>query len=130
MKNNLSPNDFDVLGDIAESLREIKQWTRLIGFPAAKTTLEAVLSSDEKKLVYHLCDGNRSAKEIAALSGVNIRFISEWGQAWEAIGILTQSKSISVKGRRQKLFELFDFGISIPSKFIKQEEVNSNEPVV
>jgi hypothetical protein len=129
MRSNLNTNDLDVLSEIAESLRELNQWARLIGFPAAKKTLETLLDSDEKKIVYHLCDGNRGAKEISVLSGVNIRYVSEWGQSWEAIGILRQSRSTTVKGRREKLFELSDFGISLPSKLIKQEEVNRNEHV-
>ncbi|MGA7195125.1 MAG: hypothetical protein WBW94_16000 [Anaerolineales bacterium] len=125
--NNLNTNELDILSEIAKSLQEINQWVRLIGFPAAKTTLENVLDTDEKKIVYHLCDGNRGAKEIATQSGVNIRYVSEWGQAWEVIGILAQSKTTSVKGRRQKLFELSDFGISIPNKLIKQVEVSTDE---
>ncbi|SRR5258706_12016601 len=121
----LQNNNQEVLINIDQSLQEIKQWIRLIGFPAAKTTLETTLSSQEKKIVYHLSNGQRSSKEIASLSGVNIRYVSEWSQFWEAIGILTQSKSTNVKGRRQKVFELSDFGISIPSKYIKLEEVNN-----
>lgn len=127
MENQPNPSDTEIFDEISESLREIKLWARLIGFPAAKATLETVLNTDEKKVVYHLCDGNRNAKEIAALSGVNVRFVSEWGQAWEAIGILMQSKSKSVKGRRQKVFELSNFGMSIPSKMTKIEEVSTNE---
>ncbi len=129
MENPQNSNNYEILGLIAEALNEIKQWSRLIGFPAAKVALETALNTEEKKIVYHLSNGNRSTKEIASLSGVNIRYVSEWGQSWEAIGILMQSKSTTVKGRRQKLFELSDFGIPIPSKFLKQEEVNKNEHV-
>ena len=127
--NNLNSNELDILGEIVASLRELNQWARLISFPAAKTTLETVLDTDEKRTVYHLCDGNRSAKEIATQSGVNIRYISEWGQAWEAIGILTQSKVANVKGRRQKLFDLSDFGIVVPNKFMKHTEEIRDEHI-
>ena len=79
-----------------------------------KQTLETVLDSNEKRLVYHLTDGQRSVAEIQKLTGVNVRYISEWGQEWERIGIAGPSRVSSVRGRRQRAFDLADFGLEIP----------------
>ena len=103
-----------LLQEIADSLRELVIWTRVIGYPIVKQTLETVLGSDEKRLVYHLTDGQRSVKEIQKLTGINARYISEWGQEWERLGIASPSRVSSVRGRRQRTFDLVDFGLEIP----------------
>lgn len=108
-------NTDDVLENIATSLNEIKNWMKIIGYPKAKGILEAVLDTDEKRMVYEFCDGARSSKEISQLSGVNIRYVSEWGQVWEAIGILEQSQVSTIKGRRQKVFDLSNFDMDVPN---------------
>lgn len=113
-----------LLQEIAESLRELVAWTRVIGHPTVKQTLERVLDSDEKRLVYHLTDGRRSVAEIQKLAGVNARFISEWGREWEKFGIVEQSRISKIKGRRQKLFDLAVFGISVPDQIVS---IVSNE---
>lgn len=105
-----------LLHEINDSLRELVTWTRVTGYPVVKQTLETVLDSDEKRLVYHLTDGQRGVKEIQRLTGVNVRFISEWGQEWERIGIAIPSRASEIKGRRQKVFDLAAFGISAPDQ--------------
>lgn len=105
-----------LLQEITESLRELVTWTRVTGYPTVKQTLETVLDLDEKRLVYHLTDGQRGVKEIQRLTGVNVRFISEWGQEWESIGIVEQSHVSKIKGRRQKAFSLATFGIPVPGQ--------------
>lgn len=103
-----------LLQEIAGSLRELVTWARVTGYPTVKQTLETVLDSDEKRLVYHLTDGQRSIKEIQRLTGVNARYISEWGQEWDRIGIVGPSRVSSIRGRRQRAFDLADFGLEIP----------------
>ena len=103
-----------LLQGIADSLRELVAWTRVIAYPTVKQTLETVLDSDEKRLVYHLTDGQRGVKEIQRLTSVNARYISEWGQEWERIGIVGRSRVSSVGGRRQRAFDLTGFGLEIP----------------
>jgi len=102
------------LREVAESLRQLVTWVRVIGYPTIKQTLETVLDSDEKRLVYHLTDGQRSVREIEKLTRVNVRQISEWGQEWERIGVAEPSRVSSVRGRRQRAFDLADFGLEIP----------------
>lgn len=103
-----------LLQEITESLRELVAWARVTGYPTVKQTLETILDSDEKRLVYHLTDGQRGVKEIQRLTGVNARYISEWGQEWERIGIVGPSRVSSIRGRRQRAFDLADFGLEIP----------------
>ena len=99
-----------MLQEMTELLHELKTWTRVLGYTVVKQTLETVLDSDGKKLVYQFSDGRRSHAEISDLADVNIRFVSEWGQEWERIGIVSPSRVSSVKGRRQRAFDLADFG--------------------
>lgn len=111
-----------LLQEIAESLHELVTWTRVIGYPTVKQILETVLDSDEKRLVYHLTDGQRTIAEVQKLTGVNARFISEWGQEWERIGIAEQSYVSKTRGRRQRVFDLSAFGIPIPDQAVSNEE--------
>ena len=110
-----------LLQEIAESLHELVAWTRVIGYPTVKQMLETVLDSNEKRLVYHLTDGRRSVAEVQNLTGVNARFISEWGREWEKFGIVEQSRISKIKGRRQKLFDLAVFGIPVPDQILSNE---------
>jgi len=110
-----------LLQEIAESLHELVAWTRVIGYPTVKQMLETVLDSNEKRLVYHLTDGRRSVEEVQKLTGVNARFISEWGREWEKFGIVEQSRISKIKGRRQKLFDLAVFGIPVPDQIVSDE---------
>jgi len=111
-----------LLQEIAESLRELVAWTRVIGYPTVKQMLETVLDSNEKRLVYHLTDGRRSVAEIQRLTGINVRFISEWGREWEELGIVEQSRVSKIKGRRQRLFDLAVIGIPVPDQIVSDEE--------
>jgi hypothetical protein len=110
-----------LLQKIADSLRELVTWTQLIGYSTVKQTLETVLDSNEKRLVYHLTDGQRSVAEIQEMTGVNARFISEWGREWERIGIVEQSHTSKIRGRRQRVFDLAAFGISVPDQAVSNE---------
>lgn len=110
-----------LLQEMADSLRELVAWTRVIGYPTVKQMLETVLDSNEKRLVYHLTDGRRSIAEVQKLTGVNARFISEWGREWEKSGIVEQSRISKIKGRRQKLFDLAVFGIPVPDQILSNE---------
>lgn len=102
-----------LLQEISESLTALATWVRVMGHLQVKQTLETVLDSYEKRLVYDAMNGTRSVAEIHELTGVNRRYISEWGQEWEGIGIVMPSRVSKVKGRRQGAFELAAFGIQI-----------------
>ncbi len=109
-------SQLQLLQRIAFSLDELVKWTRVMSYPSVKQVLETVLDTDEKRLVYHLLDGTKTVTAIQQLTGVNVRYISEWGQEWERIGIA--ESSIERKGRRQKLFDITMFGIPIPDGLV------------
>ena len=114
-----------LLQEIADSLCELVTWARVTGYPTVKQTLETILDSDEKRLVYHLTDGQRGVKEIQRLTSVNTRYISEWGQEWEKLGIVESSTISRVRGRRQKSFDLSMFGIPVPD--LATDEANDHD---
>lgn len=115
-ESNENQDQLALLRELVESLREIVAWARVAGYPVAKHALTTALDSDEKRLVYHLTDGRRSVKEIEELSGVNVRYISEWGREWEKMGIVEPSRISRIKGRRQKVFDLDAFALRIPDQ--------------
>jgi hypothetical protein len=102
-----------LLEQMAFSLQELVKLARVISYPMVKQILETTLNTDEKRQVYHLLDGVRTVASIRKLTGVNARFISEWGQDWEKLGIVKSNTTSRAKGRRQKSFDLSMFGISI-----------------
>lgn len=104
----------EVLEQIASSLRELVQLTRVMSYPAIKQILQAALDTEQKRLVYHALDGTKNMTQIQELTGVNARYVSEWGQEWEKIGIVEPSTVSRIKGRRQRSFELSMFGIAVP----------------
>lgn len=118
--NNLD-SQTDILRDISLTLRELTNLVKVIGRDKVKETLEKVLDTEQKRLVYDLCDGGKGVKDIEKLTGVNVRFISEWGQEWERIGIVEQADP-KVKGRRRKLFDLAAFGITTQEQSSSGEE--------
>ena len=108
----------ELLQQIATSLNELVKWGRVSSFPIVKQALEITLDTEQKRLVYHLLDGTKSVAEIQKLSGVNARFISEWGQEWEKIGIVQDSEISERKGRRQRSFDISTFGMEIPKPLV------------
>jgi hypothetical protein len=104
----------EILKELSITLRELTYWVKVLGRAKVKTTLEQALDTEQKRLVYDLCDGEKSVKDIEKLTGVNVRYISEWSQEWEGIGIVEQGDLR--KGRRKKLFDLTVLGISTQSQ--------------
>jgi hypothetical protein len=110
----MAQGEENLLEQAVELLRELVAYTRAANHLTITKVLETILDSDDKRLVYQLSDGDASARDIQRLSGVNKDSISEWWREWEQIGIAQQSRSSNVKGRRQRLFSLSDFGIAVP----------------
>jgi len=103
-----------LLEQIASSLHELVRLTRATSYSAIKDLLQATLDTEGKVLVYHLLDGTRGTKDIQDLSGVNARYVSEWGREWERLGIVELNTASGIRGRRQRSFDLAMFGIPIP----------------
>lgn len=107
-------NQLQLLREISDSLHQLVRLTRVMSHPMVKEMLETVLDTEEKRLVYHSLDGTRGMSDIQELTGVNARYVSEWGQEWEKLGIAEPSSVSNIRGRRQKSFDLVMFGISVP----------------
>ncbi len=103
-----------LLEEIAVSLQQLVRLTRIMSYSMTKLVLETALDTEEKRSVYHSLHGTSSVASIQELTGVNARYISEWGQEWEKLGIVEPSTASKVKGRRQRSFDLSMFGISVP----------------
>jgi hypothetical protein len=110
-----------LLENISFSLQEITKIVRVVSQPAIKEVLEKTLNSHEKRLVYKYMDGDKTVATIKELTGVNVRFISEWGQEWEKLGIVETDSNASIHGRRRKLFDLSLYGISIDENSKSEE---------
>jgi hypothetical protein len=97
-----------------ELLREILKWIKFAGMREAKSTLNSVLDTEQKKLVYHASDGGRGSVEIAKLAGVaSNRTVADMWEAWLRLGL---GESIPVRGgtRFKRTFNLADFGVEVP----------------
>jgi hypothetical protein len=110
-----------LLENISISFQEITKILRVVAQPVIKDVLEKALNTIEKRLVYNYMDGEKTVVTIQELTGVNVRFISEWGQEWEKLGIVETDSNASVRGRRRKSFDLSLYGIPI-NENAKSEE--------
>ncbi len=111
-----------VLQEIAGSLHDLFAWVRVLGYAQVTETLATALSSKQRRRVYEAMDGQRKTKEIQELTQVNTRFVSAWGREWEKIGIVVQSRTSKIKGRREKLFDLASLGIALGDQGPKEQE--------
>lgn len=110
-----------LLENITSSLQELVKIFRITSQPEIKDVLEKTLNTHEKRLVYNRMDGEKTVANIQELTGVNVRFISEWGQEWEKLGIVETDSNANVRGRRRKLFDLSLYGIPISENAISEE---------
>jgi len=60
---------------ISEQLEEIKNLVQLLARDAIKKDLEEIITTDERKKFWALCDGFNTTGDIATKSGVTIRSV-------------------------------------------------------
>jgi len=92
-----------------------------------KEALNSVLDTDQKKLVYHLSDGNKGIIEIGKATGIaSTATISRYWKNWVRLSL---GEYVSVQGgdRFKRSFDLEDFGIDVPQ--IKQTEKEEKQKV-
>ena len=96
-----------------EILKEILKWIRFTGAKEVKSVLVSTLDTEQKRLIYHLSDGNRTSMDIAKAAGTSDTTIRRYWASWARQGIV---ESLKVRGgeRYKKSFELEDFGIEVP----------------
>jgi hypothetical protein len=98
---------------IEELLSEIVKWIKFAGAKEVREVLASTLDTDQKRLIYHLSEGNRGSIEIANLAKTSDRTVRRFWESWCRLGIVDP---IGVRGgvRFKKSFELEDFGIRVP----------------
>ena len=106
--------------EILAVLKEILKWTRFSGQENARLELRRVLDTDQKRLIYHLSDGERTSTLIASMSGVSDFTVRRYWSDWNKRGIV---ESLRVRGgtRFKKSFELEDLGLMTPEVDVKDE---------
>ena len=98
---------------VEELLSEILKWIRFSGAKEVKGVLTSALDTDQKKLVYHLSDGDNGTVEIANQSGVSDFTVRTYWKQWSKLGIVEAIK-VRRGDRYKKSFDLEDFGIDVP----------------
>ena len=95
-------------------LREILKWIKFSGIREVRTVLMNILDTEEKRLIYHLSDGENGSVEIGRRVEVSHVTVTRYWQSWNRLGIV---EPLRVRGglRYRKSFKLEDFGFSIPA---------------
>lgn len=109
---------------IEQLLSEILKWIKFAGAKEVREVLASTLDTDQKRVIYHLSDGNRGSVEIARLANTSDRTVRRYWESWARQGIVDP---LRVRGgeRYKKSFELEDFGIRVP-EISNQISVESN----
>jgi hypothetical protein len=111
--------------EILRTLKEMLKWLKFSGVKEVRTVMLNALETEQKRLIFHLSDGNRGIVEIGKLANMGSSTVARYWEAWARLGIM---EPIPVKGgiRYKKSFELEDFGFTIPQ--LKTESANSKIP--
>jgi hypothetical protein len=116
------------MDELIAIMREMLKWTKFAGVKEVRNVLTIALDSEQKRLIYHLSDGNNGTVQIAQAADVSGETVRRYWESWSRQGIV---EPIKVQGgqRFKKSFDLEDFGITIPQTKIKQEEEKSSQEV-
>lgn len=113
-ENEFRKKMLEVTNALLEEMRILKVWTKFGGFTSFKSIVDRVLTTDTDKMVYELSDGERSTRDIARESYINLSHatVANMWQKWLEYGLVEPSKRY--KGRFKKIISLRALGISIP----------------
>jgi hypothetical protein len=108
---------------ITKLLQEILKWIKFAGAREVRTVLINILDTEQKRLIYHLSDGEHGSVEIGKVANVSDSTVRRCWESWSRLGIVEPS---AVRGglRYKKSFELEDFGFTIP-----QPKMVAHEPL-
>lgn len=87
-----SPSE-EVIQRLVSALEEQARWQRLIGLSVGREVLTGALTTDQLRLAYSLCDGDRTLREIASAVGVSLGTISNWTRKWRELGVVYENAS-------------------------------------
>lgn len=102
-------------------LQEMLKWVKFAGVREVRTVLMNILDTEQKRLIYHLSDGERGSVEIGKMANVSDSTIRRYCESWVRLGIV---EPLGVRGgiRYKKSFELEDFGFIIPQVKVEKKE--------
>jgi hypothetical protein len=102
-------------------LQEMLKWVKFAGVREVRTVLMNILDTEQKRLIYHLSDGERGSVEIGKMANVSDSTIRRYWESWVRLGIV---EPLGVRGgiRYKKSFELEDFGFIIPQVKVEKKE--------
>lgn len=110
---------------IIELLEEVLKWVKFAGAREVRTVLMNILDTEQKRLIYHLSDGEHGTVEIGKVANVSDSTVRRCWESWARLGVV---EPLSVRGgvRYRKSFQLEDFGFTVPQ--IKAEAEVKSEP--
>lgn len=116
------------MDELIAIMREILKWTKFAGAKEVRNVLTATLDSEQKRLVYHLSDGNNTIQKIVDTAGVSDGTVRNYWELWSRQGIVDP---IKVQGgqRYKKSFDLDDFGITVPQPKAKKQTTEETTQV-
>jgi hypothetical protein len=116
----------DQMDELIAIMREMLKWTKFAGSKEVRNVLTAALDSDQKRLVYHLSDGNNGTIKIGEAVGVSSETVRKYWESWSRQGIVDP---IKVQGgqRYKKSFDIEDFGIVLPEPKAKKQTTETTQ---
>ncbi len=108
------------MDELISIMREMLKWTKFAGAKEVRNVLSAALDSEQKRLIYHLSDGNNGTVKIGEAAGISSETVRKYWESWSRQGIVD---AIKVQGgqRYKKSFDLEDFGINVPEPKAKKQ---------
>jgi hypothetical protein len=105
--------ELKALRNIESKMDRLLKWTRFAGMQQLRTILTQNLTTDVEMLIYELSDGERTTREIAALSGVGSNAtVANYWRKWSRLGIVEPSEKR--QGRFRRICSLEEVGLTAP----------------
>jgi len=104
-----------VENEILLTLQELLKWTKASSYRAVKDSLNSILDTETKKLIYQFSDGTLGSTEVVRKAKSSSQTVSDCWKMWKKSGI---GETIKVTGgeRFKRIFDLDDFDLLPKSK--------------
>lgn len=106
----MSDEIVEELSEIKESIKDVRNWLRLMNQQTVKSVLEDTLAKDWEKQLYESLDGETATRELVEDVSVSRPTIMKRLKDWRELGIVSQGK----QGRYDKIISLKIVGIDVP----------------
>ena len=114
------------MNEQTEILKEMLKWLKFAGLKEVRSVLTSTLDTEQKRLVYHMSDGELGSVPIGKAAKISDWTVRAYWQNWGRLGIMEPIKK-GAGERYKKVFKLEDFGIELPKLSETQNKsVNEN----